>query len=682
MAGISSLGIGSGIDVKSLVDQLVAAERKPVQNRLDRKEARYQAELSAFGALKGALSEFQTKVESLSDADAFRVMTATSGNSDAVAVSAGATAEPGAYDIAVNALASSQALASGAFASADTSVGAGGTLTFRFGTVTTDGSGAVTDFSQNAGRAVQTVDIAPDATSLTAIRDAVNDADIGVQASVINDGSGERLVFNAADSGADNGFVVEVADDDGNDTDGAGLSQLAFNSGAANLERTRAGADAELVVNGLTVTRASNEITDLIDGVTFNLKDTTSAATQISVEQDVASVTQTIKGFVDAYNSLQDTIDQLSGYDPETKKSGTLQGDAAVRTIANSLRRLVTRRLDVLEGRDVRALTDLGITSNRDGKLEIDSAKLDDALADNFDEVGALFGTTGLVDGAGFRYESSRSATSAGDYGVDVTQLAQQATITSTVDLSPSASTPFTVNADNDELTLTVDGVTSGTISLTQGDYTSGAALAAEFQARINGDSNFEDEGITVEVGYSGNRLTITSSRYGSESDVAVSSVDNTTSASLGLDTSLSDTGVDVAGTVGGVQAEGFGRYLTAENGAAEGLKVEVTGSQTGSLGSVTFSRGITNALSEALDSYLGSDGVLTSTTKSLNNRIDDIGDDRQRLQDRLARIEDRYLAQFNAMDATVARLNQTSSFLTNQLSGLENLAKSGGGTK
>ena len=679
---ISSLGVGSGIDIRGLVDQLVAAERAPVQNRLDRKETQLQAELSAMGSLKGALNDFRTKVQSLSAASDFRVMKASSSKSDAVSVSASSAAHAGRYDVDVNTLATSQSLASQSFSSPADSVASGGKLTFRFGAVTTDGGGQVTGFNQNADRAVEVVDIPATGTSLTAIRDAVNEAEIGVQASIINDGSGERLVFQAQDAGAANGFVVEVDDDDGNDTDSAGLSQLAFNASAAHQAHTREAQDAELTVNGLSVSRSSNVIDDLVEGVTFTLNETTAAAAEVTVASDVSAVRKKIEGFVDGFNALQDQIEQIAGYDAETKQSGVLQGNAAVRTINSNLRQLVTERLDVLGERDVRALVDLGITTNRNGRLEIDSARLDEALADNFDEVGALFGVTGLVDGGGLRYESSRSATTAGEYAVAISQLAEPASVTSTRDLSPSQATPFTIDADNDALTLTVDGVTSDAITLTHGNYSSGAALAAELQARINGDDNFQSEGVSVEVGFSGNRLVITSSRYGSESQVDIASVDNTTSSTLGLNTTLNDTGVDVAGTIGGAAAEGFGRYLTAQSGSPEGLKLEITGSQTGNLGSVTFSRGITDALEDALDSYLKSDSVLASTTDRLESRIDGIGEDRLRLAQRLSRIEERYVSQFSAMDALVAELNQTGDFLGTQLAALENLSASAGKQK
>lgn len=685
MAGISSLGVGSGIDIRSLVDQLVAAERAPVANRLDRKETLFQAELSGLGNLKSALNDFRSQVRALSDIEAFQSVKATSDNADAVGVSASAGSDTGAFDVQVNALAQAQATASGAFAESTTAVGSG-TLTFRFGEVTTDGAGAVTAFDQNADRAVATVEIPSGATSLASIRDAVNEADIGVRASIINDGSGERLVLNAADSGAGNGFVVDVSDDDGNDTDNSGLSQLAFNASASNQSATRDAADSELVVNGLTITRESNTLTDVIEGVTLDLKETTSTAANIAISSDTGAVRKKIESFVGAFNSLQSQITQLSGYNAETRQGGVLQGNAVVRNINSNLRRLVTDTLGALEGRSVRSLADLGIITKRDGTMEIDSQRLSDALENSFDEVGALFASTGLVEGDNIRYESSRSTTQPGTYGVNVSQVAEQAVVNGgALGVTPSASTPLTIDADNDNFVIVVDGERSGTIALTQGDYTSGDALAAEVQARINGDGNLQDAGVSVSVDYdsTNDRLVFSSERYGSDSSIQLDSVDTNSAAELGIDDTLNDTGVDVAGTIGGVTGEGFGRFLTGQSGDPNGLKVEVLGQATGSRGEITYSKGITSRLEGALNSYLDSDGLLDSVTDSLRGRIEDIADERSRLQDRLQRIEERYIAEFSAMDTLVAQLNQTSSFLSNQLAGLESLATSGrGGNK
>ncbi|HKJ95929.1 MAG TPA: flagellar filament capping protein FliD [Gammaproteobacteria bacterium] len=681
MAGITSMGIGSGIDVASLVDKLVSSEGQAPKNRLDKREATLQAKISAYGSLKGALSSFQTQVDGLSDPSAFHTIKATSSQSDAVSVTASDTASEGSYDIEVSQLARGQSTASGAFATTGTNVGSG-TLTFRFGAVTTDSAtGDVTGFSQNADKPVATVDISATDGTLSGIRDAVNKADIGVNASIINDGTGNRLVFSATDSGAENAFTVDVSDSDGNNTDGSGLSQLAFNASATNQQQTRSAQDANLVVNGLSVTRPSNDISNLLDGVSLTLNSTTTGSARIDVSQDVGAVKKKIQSFVDGFNKLQKQIDQIAGYDAEKKQGGILQGDATVRTINSRLRRMVTSVLPVLNGGAVRSLADLGITTDRNGQLTVDSAKLDDALANHFDEVGALFGKTGIVNGSGFGYAGSTDATQPGKYAVNVTTAATRGSVSGGSITAPTASSPLTIDSSNDTLSLTVDGTSSGTISLTQGDYTSGAELATELQAQINGASSLQDAGISVDVAFdnTSNSFTISSSRYGSASSVTV----DTGNSSLGLTAGSTDSGVDAQGTINGVTATGEGRSLTAQGGNADGLRINLTSDATGSLGTLTFSHGISDGLSSTLDGYLNSsDGLLDSITSGLKDQVDNIGTERADLQRRLDQIRQRYTKEFNAMDATVAKLNSTSNFLSGQLSGLENLATQAGTKK
>jgi len=176
MSSISSLGVGSGIDVRGLVDQLVAAERQPVESRLNRKEARLEAELSAFGTLKSALSGFSDAVQGLSDADSFRNASASSSSEAIEVAGSDSVDQAAAFGIQVDALAQAQSLASGSFASPSAELGSG-SLTFRFGTVATDEAGAITGFTQNPARATATIQIPEGSSTLSDVRDAVNFGD-------------------------------------------------------------------------------------------------------------------------------------------------------------------------------------------------------------------------------------------------------------------------------------------------------------------------------------------------------------------------------------------------------------------------------------------------------------------------------------------------------------------------
>lgn len=670
MAGISSMGIGSGLDINSLVEQLVASERAPAQNRIDSKEAKLQAKLSAYGMLQSALSKFRTSVQDLTKISAFQTMKATTSDDEVVTATAAKGAQTGRFDITVSSLAESQSIASGAFAAKTTGVGSG-SLVFRFGTVAADDGSS---FSQDADRAAKTVNIDPGANTLADIRDAVNDADIGVTASIINDGSGERLVFTADDTGAANGFVVEATDDDGVDNDASGLSQLAFGPSYSNMSRTRAGIDAALSINGLNITRASNEIDDAIEGVTFSLKDTSATSVRIDVSRDVAAVKGKINGFVQAYNEFQKQVKQLSAYDAENKKASILTGDALTRSISSSLTSVMTDTLDVLDGDAVRALADLGIRTKSDGTLEVDSSKLDDALKDNFDLVGALFASTGLPTDDGVEYVSARGMTEPGRYAVNITSLATQGYLNGTA----VTGFPLTIGDANNEFRIKVNGVESGGIVLSSGSYTADE-LATELQSKINGDSKLskDDNSVTVEYDSDNSRFVIRSANYGSDATVEISYADAGFTIDLGL-SGEGTAGTDVVGTIGGAAATGEGQYLIgADDSDAEGLRLKITGDTTGDRGQVTFSQGLMTLLDDQLAAYLDSDGTLGAVTKGLRSQIDDLADDRERLSLRTEKLKARLTAQFTAMDTLVAQLNSTGQFLTNQLAGLQAMTAS-----
>ena len=673
MAGITASGMGSGIDIHSLVDQLVAAERAPGKTRLDRQQSSLQTQISAYGSLKSSLASFQTQVKSLSDISLYGRMKVSTSDDAAIGVSAGSKGAEGRYQLEVSTLAKEQSLASEAFTSTSEVLG-GGTLTFRFGTVKTDG-GMVSEFTQNPERATKTIEIAEGST-LTQVRDAVNVAGIGVQAAIINDGKGERLVFTAKDSGAANGFVVEVGDGAGE-----GLAKLDFRQGGATTaELTRAGQDAILTINGLPISRASNQIDDAIAGVTLNLKKTTEAAVDIGISRDTGAVKDKIKSFVDGYNKLQQQINNLTRYDTANQRGSALTGDAMVRGITSGLRTLMTSPIDALEGNAVRSLADLGIVTKSDGTLELKDDKLDKAIKENFDQVGALFVSGGLVDKAtGVAFDSAGDDTAVGTYGVSVSRLASQGRLLgATLVEAPSVASPIVIENGSDKLKLKVNGVASGEITLTHGSYASGADLAAALQASVNGDSKLADAGVKVQVSFDAvaQRFEIASTRYGSKSTVEILSADTGLMGAIGLSVGAGTAGVDVEGTINGVAAKGDGQMLTGDSGVASGLKLKITGDMLGDRGSVTYAKGILGGLESLLKSYLDKDGVLSSRTDSLNDRLKDIESDRLALDRRMESVRERYTQQFIAMDVLVGQLNQTSSYLAQQLANLPKIGK------
>ncbi|MFV0275751.1 MAG: flagellar filament capping protein FliD [Parahaliea sp.] len=389
---LSASGIGSGLDIDGLVSQLVAAEKAPQENRLLREEKAITAELSGFGALKGALSSLQGKLDALTRADTFSPYRVTSADSAVVSASAASGAAAGAYQISVQQLAASQALASGAFSGSDAEVGEG-TLTIRFGTAGVSGSGAsqsVDSFTENAERQALSLQIDSSNNTLAGIRDSINALDAGVTASIVNDQGGARLLLGSEESGVANSLQVEVSDaGDGNDTDAEGLSRLAFNTDDANLEQSAAAQDARFTLNGLELSAASNEVKGVLSGVDLSLKAVSADPVQVTVAEDHAAVTKTVKGFVDAYNQFVSVARNLTRYDANSGAAGALQGDSLARSVIGQVRSAIGGQVATSAGMD--SLTLLGITTKADGSLELSEDKLNKVLEQDSSRVAAMF---------------------------------------------------------------------------------------------------------------------------------------------------------------------------------------------------------------------------------------------------------------------------------------------------
>ncbi len=659
MAGITAAGLGSGMDISSLVSQLVAAERSPATSRLDSRETKLKAQISAIGSFKSGLSNFQSALASLKKPDAFQSMKATAADDKLFTATTENGAQVGNYDIKVEQLAQAHRLATPAdrvFASTSAVVGTG-TLTFQFGAYDAD----TNSFAANANKSVQTVTIDASNNTLAGVRDAINKANIGVTASIVNDGNGYRLVIGAKDSGAANSLKI-TADD-------PSLSLLAFdptNATDRSTKQTVAAADAKIVVDGLAVTSASNTVKEVIPGVTLNLKAKGDTATSLTVAQDVSGVTKTLETFVKSYNDLMSTTKSLTGYNAQTKTAGTLAGDYNVRSAVNRIRDIFTSSVTGVSG-SFKSLADIGISLQSDGTLNLDSTKLAKALGSDTEGVASLFARAGGTTDPLVNYVGSTSDSKAGNYTVAVSQLATQGGYAGT---TVTTSGSLTIASTNNTFALKVDGTQSSTITLTPGTYTS-AQLAAELQSQINGDSALQAAGASVSVSVSASNFSLTSARYGSSSSIAITAAGTNIQSMLGFSvgSGTATVGQDVQGSIDGVTATGSGRMLTGTGGGSTGISVEVLGGATGARGKISLSDGVAQQLDSLLTDVLGSEGPLNSRTESLNKQMDQIDDERDKLDVRMSALEARYKAQFTAMDLLVSRLTATGNYLTQQLS-------------
>ena len=670
---ISATGLGSGLDIEGLVTQLISAEKAPLEQRIFRDERKLTSDISALGNLKSALSDLDASVQAVSDSATYTKKNVST--SDATKLTAAATdaASVGSYDVEVTNLAATQSLAVRAEFSAVTEAVGTGTLTFTFGTTgyTADSSNSANDtydsFAAKAGAASKTVAIDSTNNTLAGVRDAINDADIGVTAAIVNQGNNYRLLISSEASGAENSLEISVSDTgDSNHTDANGLSRLAFNAsaGTANVYQTVAAADAAFKINGLTLSSATNTVSTAIDGLTFNLLESTTGAESVTVTGNNAGIKTAINSFVEGYNTFVTAVDRLTAFDAASGVKGPLLGDFTTRTITNQLRTALSAAADGYIGSYSR-LAEIGVTSSSTGTLTVDDTVLSSALDNNFDDVNAVLTRFAKPSaGSGMTVKSFNDTVPDATYTIAISSLATSGKVAASI---ASSGFPKTVNSATDELIVTVDGTASGTVTLSSQAYANLSALAAELQTKINTDSTLRTAGKAVTVSVAGDDIEIRSNSLGSSSTIALANGgSDSTIATLGLGSATTTAGTDLVGTVDGVAGVASGNVLSGAVGSnAAGLSINVSSTAGGT---VVVSNGVTSQLAQLLDGFLGDDNTLDLRIANLNTRAESLSDDKAQMERRLEAIEKRYRLQFSALDSLLSELTSTGEFLAQQM--------------
>jgi flagellar hook-associated protein 2 len=611
-------------------------------------------------------------MDSLSSPSSLLALKTSSSDADVLTATAGSTAVPGSYAIEVTRLAQAQKLVAGGQASASTAIG-NGTVSIEIGTISggtlnsTTGTYSGATFA-NSGELAKSITIDASNNTLAGIRDAINAANAGVTASIVNDGGTNpyHLVLTSNRTGASRSAKISVNGD-------AALSNLLFQdpqgSGTQNLAERVTAQNAQFKVDGLAVSTASNTVTDVIDDVTLSLaKVNTGAPVTLTVARDQNAVTNQVKSLADAYNTVQNALRALASYDPSTKKAGPLYADGTTSEMGSSIRSILTAQL-VGAGRYTN-LSQLGLAFQRDGTLKLDAAKLQAAMTAAPADVAAALAQAGSASDSMVGYTSAGSATKAGSYTLNITQLASRGTSVG------SAAANLTISAGvNDTLNVSLDGV-STTVTLGPGTYASADALAQEVQARINGATALATAGASISAIASGGVLTLTSLRYGAVSAVQVTG-GNGAADLLGA-TPTNAAGLNVAGTIGGVAGIGNGQTLTGFAGSpVEGLQLAITSGATGSRGTVNYSRGFAYQLSQLAKGFLDSAGTIANRTNGISTSLKDIGKQRDTINARLTLIEARYRKQYSTLDGVLAGMQTTQNYLSQQITMLQNLTSS-----
>lgn len=668
---ISALGTGSGIDTNALTNQLVEINKAAQSQRLTTKKTLLETQISDFGLLRSSMAKLEAATAALGNKDTFNAKAVSVPETSLIAITKlDAKAAAGDYRLKIEQVAQAQSISSGTFVSPNDPVGKG-TLTIRLG----DWDAGVTAFAVDTAKTGATITIDDNNNSLTGLRDAINKAGVGVTASIVSDSGSYKLLLTSK-SGAKNEVEITAAEDGGS----AGLNAFNFNDTTRNLTQQQEGLDAQVRVNGLLVNRESNHITDVVEGLEFDLFSSSATETiNLVITEDKTIAETSIRDFVAAYNTFLTETEQLTGFNAESKEYGSLRKDPLAKTLLQNLRTNIAASVPGIDG-DFSALSILGVRTELNGSLKIvedeGNTGFRAAIDNNFDLVRDLFVPKTSSTTTGIEVTKFGAKSTPGTYDVVITQQPSKGSLTAAALVSTF---PLDTTGKDYSFTFNLDGATSASIALPTGKvYASGAELAADFQSLINLDPTVKAAKATLSVSYDtvNNKLVFISDAYGTSSKVEFTAV-GADMADLGIAVGAGTTGTNVGGTVGGVAGFGFGNVLLpALNSPAEGLSMLVQPGTTS--GSITFSRGFAGGMTNLINDYLKTSGLIKGRETNINNDIKKVDKDAEALDRRSEAYRARLQAQFSAMESIVRSLNSTGSFLDGILDRLPFTAKSG----
>ena len=774
MASSTIQGIISNLDTDAIVEAIMAVEHKNVDLLTNRKTEKTN-ELTTWQSINTLFLALKTQTSLLARSSTWESATIDVSDEDVLTATATGTVQTGTYYFSVNSLAQNHQIASQGYADTDqTEIGTGGTFVIKLGDTVS-----------------RTITIDSTNNTLNTLKDAINNLDMGVTATIINDGSSSkpyRLVLSSDDTGTDNritltnsitgGTTVDFANSSfdapetvswssaatsivslgdtasctgtqnktytftvggsGTQTVGSGDITLNWTDGTNSGSVVVSQADQEVALTGtgsdglklsfeagdlvagdtfevntfspvlqiaqdasisvgntsgggspVTIKSHSNTITDLIPGVRLDLKKTSSAPITVQTAPDVESMKTQLNQFISSYNNVVSAVNQQFSYNSDTKETGTLMGDMYLMNIHSNLRSVIGSAVSGAST-DYNMLTSIGIRTDANGKLYIsDASDLDDALNSHLEDVIKLFKTSGNSsnDKITFLSASSDAKANTSGYAVNITQVATKGSYQG-ITINDPSTTNLTIDSTNDNLVVSIDGTTSGTISLTNKTYTSGAELAAEMEAQINADETLGNRNVSVswtdagDTGY----MIITSTTYGSNSKVSIGTApSNSAHTVLGFIGGTETAGLNVAGTINGEAATGVGQILTGNDGNTntDGVRIQVNLTEDDlnsddSEGTVTITKGLATLTDELLARFTDSrTGTITYQANSIQKQIDDIQNQIDDQEERLANRKEDLYTQYSALEEALAAFQTQSSYLEAQMNYLNSLKKS-----
>ncbi len=410
---LTKLNVGSGMNNSEIITSLVDAERVPALERIEKNENSTKNKISAYGVLKSDISAFRDIIRDIKSSNAASHVGSSSNTTIAKFSTTGTTGSDNVdSSLVVSSLATTHTLVTGAYNNSGSTVGEG-SLTIDFGTWSTTSSANDT-FTANSNSAITVTTSA--STTLTQLRDSINNATDNAEASILYNGTGYVLVIKG-ESGASN--EVRVTPSGGSSS--TLTNNFSYTASTKNLTQTVDGTDASFTVDGISMTRSTNTISDLFNGYTLELEATSSSAINISSTQNLDNITALLSNFIDAYNAIYTNITEMSGAAfSEDESTGPLAGDSLARSIQRELRSYTTKSLSGYEGGPY-SMSLLGVQTNRDGSLTLNTSVLKNSFAAAPKIVDAIFKNQLISDNAEVEVTSIGTDTKPGSYAITKT---------------------------------------------------------------------------------------------------------------------------------------------------------------------------------------------------------------------------------------------------------------------
>lgn len=603
--------ISNTMDTASLVQQLIAVERIP-QDQLRTRVSALQSRQSAWTQIGNQVSALQNAAEALAPVGSVaKLMSATSSNDAALGLRVTGVGSPSTTSVEVLNLAATHTVVStDSFSGADASAGSR-TLTVNVG-------GTPTTYTSADG-------------TIGGLVDAVNAGTSGVKAKLLQTAPDTyRMVLSATKSGAQGAFT-------------------ASGTGWTGFTTSTAGADAQLRVDGVLISRSSNVVNDLIPGVELTLKQPTTAAATVTVNRDDGAVVDKVKALVDAANAVINSVKKQTATSATAASRGILAGDTTAIGLADDIRAAISGGITGTDGVK-RPASKLGISLTRDGTISFDAAKLRTSLTDDPDGVVAMLGRGGSSSISGVSVTSVASTSEPGPHAISVTQIASASALVGVPIPPPPAGSTINMTVTTPNGTTTVTFAAGNSFAQTAANLT---------QAMIR-------SGLSLEASTDGSTLSLIEKRLGSKNTFSISGV----AGSLGLDGAATP-GNDAVARIDGTTVTGTGRTVVHQGTA---LSIGVTATQLANAnGTLTGTYQVTDGLAGVLSRIGGKSTTSTASTakSSLDSQIKDLQNRIDRYDDTLQRKETTLKAKFTAMDTVLTNLqgqmSSLASFLTSR---------------